>query len=98
MQLNATDFSFCIHLLQDLFFLRKSKLFTLELTVGLEMPSPIISISQSTSMVKDCFPISSLSKYLKLFEQPTPLAQRYVTGAKSDIQVSLRYVTKNNIF
>ena len=51
------DFSFCIHFLRDLF----SLLFALEMIVGLEMLGPIISVNQSTSMVNDCFPISSLS-------------------------------------
>ena len=36
--------------------------------VGLEMLGPIISVNQYTSMVNDCFPISSLSK--QLFERP----------------------------
>ena len=78
LQLNVIDFSFCIHLLRDLF----SLLFALEIIVGLEMLGSIISVNQSTSMVNYCFPISL----------------RYVTDAKSDVQVSLRYVTKNNIF
>ena len=60
LQLNVTDFLFYIHLLRDLFSLRKSKLFALEIIVRLEMLGPIISFNQSTSMVNDCFPISSL--------------------------------------
>ena len=94
LQLNVIDFSFCIRLLRDHF----SFFFALEMIVGLEMLNPIISVNQSTSMVNYCFPIWSLSKYLKLFERPMPFARRYITGAKSDVRVSLRYVTKNNIF
>ena len=75
LQLNVIDFSFCIQLLRDLL----SLFFPLEMIVGLEVLGSFISVNQSTSMVNYRFPISSLSKYLKLFEWPTHFVRRHVT-------------------
>ena len=97
LQLNVIDFSFCIHLLRDLFSLPKSKLFVLEMIGGSEMPGPIISVNQSTSMVNDCFPISSLSKYLKLSKRPALSARRYVTLLTLKATSKCPYVTSTKI-
>ena len=89
LQLIVIDFSFCIHLLQDPFSLRKSKLFALEMIGGSEMPGPIISsVNQSTSMVND---------YLKRFERPALLARLYVTLLALKATSKFPYVTSPKI-
>ena len=69
--LNVIDFSFWIHLLRDFFSVRKKKNVRFRNDSWVRNAwSDYVSVSQSTSMVNDWIPISSLSEYLKLLNGP----------------------------